>query len=452
MNCRNVRKQLVELLDIAPDPATQAEVLAHLQTCPQCSKEFEQLKRTMGAVQPAQRVGASPRFEETVMSRIIEMNKGRNVGASRAAARSWKPILAASVAVALIMAVSFGGWLIRTRGTQPLSAFSVLGQAAYAMEGLYTVHISAEMRTSPHGNFESIDLNADLVPLELWKRFSDPLQWRAELPERVAVMDGESSLLWIEPANMAARGPAASGFIGWLATLMDVDQVLESEQRLADEEGSVLTLEHATGPDGAPELVVSVEAVAQGDFTNDWLLNKTIASSDNLRVYRLDAETLFLKGLEVYVHTDEGDVLAFTTTGIEYNAILEPSLFALDLPDDVSWYGEPTADVADEASADGASDDDLTPEETARAFFEACSKADWDEVAKYFPISPLPPGMEEGIRGVEIISIGKAFKSGQYPGWFVPYEIRLRNGEVKKFNLAVRNDNPAGRYIVDGGI
>ncbi|HUT95773.1 MAG TPA: hypothetical protein VMY37_40345 [Thermoguttaceae bacterium] len=32
--------------------------------------------------------------------------------------------------------------------------------------------------------------------------------------------------------------------------------------------------------------------------------------------------------------------------------------------------------------------------------------------------------------------------------WDVPVEI----GTVKKHNLAVRNDNPAKRYVVDGGI
>jgi hypothetical protein len=33
----------------------------------------------------------------------------------------------------------------------------------------------------------------------------------------------------------------------------------------------------------------------------------------------------------------------------------------------------------------------------------------------------------------------------------VPYEIKLANGHVKKWNLAVRKDNPAHRWQVDGG-
>jgi hypothetical protein len=48
--------------------------------------------------------------------------------------------------------------------------------------------------------------------------------------------------------------------------------------------------------------------------------------------------------------------------------------------------------------------------------------------------------------------LGDPFQSGQYPGWFVPYEIRLKSGEVKKHNLAIRNGNPAKHWLVDGGI
>ena len=37
-------------------------------------------------------------------------------------------------------------------------------------------------------------------------------------------------------------------------------------------------------------------------------------------------------------------------------------------------------------------------------------------------------------------------------GGFVPYEIKFKSGKVHKHNLAVRNDNPAKRFVVDGGI
>ncbi len=38
------------------------------------------------------------------------------------------------------------------------------------------------------------------------------------------------------------------------------------------------------------------------------------------------------------------------------------------------------------------------------------------------------------------------------PGRFVPYEIKLANGNLKKFNLAVRKDNRAGRRQTSFGV
>jgi hypothetical protein len=60
--------------------------------------------------------------------------------------------------------------------------------------------------------------------------------------------------------------------------------------------------------------------------------------------------------------------------------------------------------------------------------------------------------MKDYLGGLEIISIGEPFQSATYRGWFVPYEIKLRSGQVKKHNLALRNDNRAHRFQLDGGI
>jgi hypothetical protein len=53
--------------------------------------------------------------------------------------------------------------------------------------------------------------------------------------------------------------------------------------------------------------------------------------------------------------------------------------------------------------------------------------------------------------GLQVISLGEAFQSGLFPGYFVPYEIRLRDGSVRTHKLAVRNDNPSHRWTIDGG-
>ncbi|MCC6488532.1 MAG: zf-HC2 domain-containing protein [Candidatus Hydrogenedentes bacterium] len=447
MNCRAVRKHFVDLLDVACDTQEHEALMAHLHTCPQCTNEFAAMKRAMEGVRPKHRIGASPALMENVLKEVMEsaalMDTPARTGRRT---RLWLPIFAAPLAAALLLAASFGYWLIQSGGYKPLSAFNVLGRAAHAMQGLQSVHIEAQMRTIPGDNFELILLDQDMVPIELWRGFGEPPQWRVETSGRVVVCDGNTSLLWIKESNVASEAPPTAGHIGWLAPLMDVEHILDSELQLAEEQGSTVTVQEVIGPDGAPELLVSVEALAQGDYTNDWMLNKSISDSDNLRVYRLDAETLWLKGLQVYVHTDKIDVLVFETDNIEYNAEFPDTLFALELPDDVSWLdSQRRTDVPAEAR-------NLTPEETARVFLEACSREDWDTVQVFYPVTPIPELFKKHLGGMQLVSLGTPFQSGQFPGWFVPYEIRLKNGEVKKHNLTVRNDNAAGIYQVDGGI
>ena len=228
--------------------------------------------------------------------------------------------------------------------------------------------------------------------------------------------------------------------------LLDVDKVLDSEIKLAQEQGSELLLTHQQGLDGKDKLLVSIEALAQGDFTNDWLKNKSISASDNLRIYTFDAETKLLETLEVYVHTAGEDVMVLQITDIEYNLDIDPELFSLELPEDVIWYGQP------KELADNEKYEQMGPKEMTQAFFQACADENWDEFLNFWSASAVDQRIKDYLGGIEIISIGEPFKSGRYAGWFVPYEIKFKSGGTKKMNLAVRNDNPAKRYVVDGGI
>jgi RNA polymerase sigma factor (sigma-70 family) len=97
------------------------------------------------------------------------------------------------------------------------------------------------------------------------------------------------------------------------------------------------------------------------------------------------------------------------------------------------------------------------PQQVAQAFFDALGKGDWQTVAQL-----CPPGtrvaeifndrVKEELTGLAVVNLGKPFTQAGYPGVFVPYEIRFKNGELKKFRLAVRQDNPERRWYWDGGL
>ncbi|MFA5554794.1 MAG: hypothetical protein WCZ89_02730 [Phycisphaerae bacterium] len=96
----------------------------------------------------------------------------------------------------------------------------------------------------------------------------------------------------------------------------------------------------------------------------------------------------------------------------------------------------------------------MTPKEAAEAFFKVCEKKDWEEFDKFWPGSDndqrmvqMKEMMMEYLGGLKVISIGEPFKEKRYPGWFVPYEIKLPPIE---FNLQLSKQNTANRFVITG--
>jgi len=338
-------------------------------------------------------------------------------------------------------------WFGATIGQARLSALDLLSLAAYNTKNAGSVHMLIRMRTATRDSFHVIDPNCDLVQVELWKEFCDPPRWRVSKPGRLAVIDGQSSFLQID-SRFVTRSSTGTELVGWLGDLADLYQILDSEVRLARDQCAEAVLSYVTGAAGPLTPVITIEATGQsGSNVIDSSKNAWIARSDNVRVYEFDPETKFVRNLKVYVHSDAGDVLALEIIAIEYDfemTRIAPAIFTYKLPDDAVWFGAP--------QPLGQGYQRMRPEEVARAFFQACAKEDWDQVSRLRCLSPVDEYGKDLLGRLEIISIGIPFQCGLYPGWFVPYKIELKCGTIKEWNLAVRNDNAARRYVVDGGI
>ena len=438
MTCREAQERMVDLFDTDP-PAGLRE---HVAGCEACGREYAEIERVLAGIEPALRIQASPDFKERVMRRVAETD---------APAKRWRiffPRLAftGAAVLALVVAAPFLATLGGKRGAQPGTVVSLLAQSVEAMAGLKSVHLTARMRTRPAENFEYINPECDWVPLEIWKQGGEPAMWRVEKPGRVVVMDGKSALLYIRPSNFASRGGPRAGYIEWLRLLLDADQVLEKEMRLAGAHPSAATLTEET-QGGSHRLVLRVRREAAGDYTNDWVLNKNVDSSNHTRVYYFDPGTKRLTGMQIVLHAAKGDAAVFEITGIRYNEPLDPALFTLALPADVIWDVPPEKMPLKAGKAAPQ-----TPREAAVMLFDAFSREDWDQALMVYASSSINPLLKRAFAGLEVISIGEPFKSGPGPQQFVPYEVKLKSGQVKKHALAVRNDNPARRWVFDGGL
>jgi RNA polymerase sigma factor (sigma-70 family) len=142
-------------------------------------------------------------------------------------------------------------------------------------------------------------------------------------------------------------------------------------------------------------------------------------------------------------------ILAVGTTPIIIHHYRNASMF--------SW----TKELSSDEDTQYAKWTGTTPEQVAKTFFDACSREDWTEVAKFWQPGPHPLNdkFKNLYGGLQVVSLGKPFWGRvimfggmKYGGVYVPYEIRLKNGTVQKFQLAIRCDNPDKRWYFDGGL
>lgn len=455
MNCTEIREIFVEYIEGLLSAEQKQKLESHLENCPQCKMELESLRTLNQRFFADAENSRQKNFESEVLNKILcEQNKklkqaaGTNRRFEIVRKIMKNRITKFAVAAAIIIAASLGITFFN-KSTPVAYANQILAEAVKAVSDLTSVHMKARMRTLEGDNFGVIGLEFDFVPIEMWKR-TEPnglLQWRVEKPKRVLLVDGQNTLM-LMGKNYGVREskPCPLGcFDAWFARLLDVRELLDSELHNAKNNSNNEAALHHETINAKDKIILEVESTTDIP-ENDYMRNKFIFDSDHLKVYQFDSETKLLESFQIYVHTDSNDILIFEITDIEYNKEIADSVFKLDLPDNMIWYEEP------KVLPDNEKYQKMTPKQTALAFFEACAKEDWNESLKYWSSTAVDEKLKSYLGGLEIVSIGEPFQSKGYPGWFVPYEIKLKDGSIKKHNLAIRNDNPAKRWVVDGGI
>ena len=443
MNCAECRDQLVAWAEGLLAPEEHLECRAHTETCAACRAEYEAIVRLQERLSARGQVASEVSLVEPVMRRIrgVRNERERNTIMSRLFTR-WGFGLSAAAGVAAVILVIF---LVLPRSQA--TAAEVLARGAKAVAKLRSIHLRGQLRTAPQDNFSYINPDLDFVTVELWKQFTPELKWRVEKPGRVAVMDGQSTLLYIKSINQAMKvpHPARSAFdTQWLHEIANLSDTLERELRAIKAHGWPVTLTEEQGADGKPKSIVTIEAKS-GLPDSDYLKNKFFNNANTRRVYVFDDQTELLESAKVYLHTGSGEKLIFEVNQIDCNQAIAPAIFQLALPATVGWYQELQKLPDNEKYAA------MTAEQAARAFFEACSRKDWNEVAKFWTMAPNAQ-FQQSLGGLTVVSVGQSFTSAAYPGRFVPYEIKLQDGSVKKWNLALKKDQRTGRWFVDGGI
>lgn len=320
-----------------------------------------------------------------------------------------------------------------------MSAKKYLNDAIDALLHTEGIEMTVEVRTRPMENFRYINLSDDFVVHNISIAKSDStMSWRIDKGDRMAIGNAKVIYNWIDQLNIGWRtdNADANELLGEMAILLTPEKILESElQNCINNSEAHYDVDKRNG-----EILLTVHSKPQGDFSNPYLLNASIAESENIRRYVIDADTKQLKSASVSILNGKKNTEVLKITNITYG-LQHTNLLAL--PSNIRFIDMPRNTLQGLMG--------LSATEAASAFLNALET--WnvsilDNVVDYNMINGI---YKRDLRGAVLVSVGKSFNSGNEGTVFVPYVLQLPNGTQKRHNLALQKSNQGG-WIVVGGL
>lgn len=447
MNCEECKTNMADLFDKNVSEEITTELKNHLQQCPDCAEEYRQSLEMLALLNPKITLSTPSLLKQNIINQLIKDEakmKNQTTKVRWIHSRAAKVL---SVAAVLILAMLIVPIAFRNNpyvNSTARAADRYFEMSKTASQTIESMAIQLRARTVAHDNFDLIGTDFPMVEHMIYKSFGKPAKWRIDKGERVVVFDGANQYLWKPNFDEGIKAGPNAGFVSWMRILLNPQDILSREQKAAKERNSKVTLSQ-----NGDLTLMTITSDARGNFINDYGKNKSIEESDNRREYTFDSNTKLLKGLKIYILQGEKETLILETEKIDYNVPVDPSLFAINLPQGVEWKELTTDKYSSERFRN------ITSKRAAELFFQGLAENDWKLVGETCDFFNNPSEkvkkVKENFGGLTVIRIGEPFKSGLYRGVFVPYEIKFKSGKVKKFNLAVRNDNPNKMWVVDGG-
>ncbi len=438
MNCQEFHKMIPDLLagTLSPEELTTAR--EHLTSCPACAEALRTARETLRSVTPR----FEPSVPEGLEARLLDAVHRRATVSKIPERRPRRRLVGllsgvVSAAAVVIVVLTFG------LNTPARAARNRLTQAIASMEGLRSIRIELRIRTSEQENFDYIDPHREFVPHTLEAIYSPRLLWRVEKPGRKALYDGEHTYLWFDSLNDGLIQPYAPDAIGMLNLLIDPSQLLELERQLTRAHtGARYELRRE-----AEVLYLTVISPAQGDFSqSDHERNTSIIESNTRREYRFDALNGRLLGARVTLLAEEGERALLEIDRITYDAPLDTATLTV-LPEGINWTDQTRNTPSPRLTG-------IDAKEAARLILAAFATWDneiLDEALRSYGAHARKL-LQSRYAGATVERLSEPVRSGKYPGWFIPCTLRMGDGSRERIRLALRNDNSAGSWVVDGGL
>ncbi|MFC1568714.1 anti-sigma factor family protein [bacterium] len=451
MNCKQYQKRLLQYIENLLSNGQKHALEKHLEQCENCQIELKQIKKIQHRlIQDGENLIQSQRTDQ-ILSYIAHKTNPHSY--PKQIKFNWR-VMMKQPKIKLALVPGFAIVLIILsilffKSAPSISAAELLSSALEAISEIHSVYMKAEMRTRPNDNFSSIDLTHDFVPIEMWKMDKSEYfsKWRIQKPERVAVMNGEKcTMLFSNKFVNEIRSTNYCFDTEWCGRLLNIIGLLQNELHRANSNKNMNTSVDIKSINGKRIMILTLEISTDEDLSHDYLKNKFLSTSNHKRIYYFNEDTNLLENFEIKVKKDHDYITVFSLTNIKFNDPICPSVFELDLPTDALWIIEP------EEESEYIETHLTDPVDVAKAFFLACSMGDWESYKMFKSIAGSNSTIIAPLKNLKILHIGKPFQSKtNLSMWFIPYKVKFQDGSFKENNLAIRNDNNAQQWCVDGG-
>lgn len=320
-----------------------------------------------------------------------------------------------------------------------MSAKDILTSVLHSMHSIHNIEMVVEVRTTPMENFKFINSKNDFVTHKINISQTDSFStWRVDKGNRVAVGYNKNIYTWITPLDIGWNLPETepAEVLGYMEKLLSPREILKKELEQCHSDN---TAEYTVSKNENNDIVLTIHAKAQGEFENPYMLNTSIAESENIRRYVIDNETMRLKTASVSIIDGKKTIEVLRIVSISYGL---PSANSFSLPAGIRFI-EPAS------NPDGIPG--LNAEETATVLLNALSQWDISVINRLIDPAISETMYHEQYSGAELVSVGSPFRSGNENSIFIPATMRLKNGSIVRPTLVLQQ-NATGRWIAAGGL
>lgn len=446
IRCEFIHDRIADLFDDSLSHTERERLMVHIENCGDCRQYYNEISGLASMISSGSRNLSRTGFSERLVQEIRQENNpgpGDRIRADKEF--PWKKALRIAASVLLLAAIALSFILVSVRNPA-VAAEKLINRSLLAMLELKSVQMAFTIRTREFDNIDFIDPSGNFLECHLWKNFGPPPKWRMEKKGRMVLMDGKDQYMAISGSGYVMKGSPDAGFVSWMKIFLDPANLLESEKELARSRNSSCSIAEKDG-----KIVLTIKAKALGNFRNTFALNSSVAESNNTRVYTFSKATMLPESLEVSVEAGQQLIPVIRLEQISYNQPIPDSLLSFFPTKSIPVIPLSELDSVNRGGIKG-----ISSVQAARIFFNAISNGDVKQLGRLLPVEVLSGGnalktMLQTYHGIRLVTLGKAFHSGLYPGDFVPFVLRLPSGDTASGNLALRRDNPSRSWNVDGG-